>query len=130
MAAPCTASEMTDADPGSRKQLLFVDDEPDVLRALMRLLAPHVDVAVALNAVTALEALQKRRFDAVVTDFQMLGPSGAWLLREVRDKHPKLRRILFSGRRYVDIAHQLEPGLVHDYLGKPIAVDRVLELLD
>ena len=57
------------------------------------------------------------------------GPNGAWLLRQVRDRFPKLGRILLSGYTYPELSPHLEPGLVDTFLGKPPEIDELEQLV-
>jgi DNA-binding NtrC family response regulator len=106
---------------------LVVDDDPDVLRTIMRMLREHADVKVALSADAALETLAGDGFDYVVVDFNMTGPNGAWLLRQVRNRYPEARRILVSGSSYADLASHLEPGLVDRFLAKPLDIEELFD---
>jgi DNA-binding NtrC family response regulator len=119
-------------DEQGRKQVIVVDDDIDVLKAMMRLLEDHASVKVALGAEAALEHMIKAQadgvsFDAVIVDFTMKGPNGAWLLRHVRDKFPDTERILVSGHSYMDLANFLDPGLVQRFLEKPLDFDELIE---
>lgn len=110
-----------------RKEVLVVDDDPDVLRSFMRLLGDYADVKVALGAEAALKVLETKHFDTVVCDFNMAGPHGGWLLRQVRDKYPHIERILLSGSSYSELSHFLDPGLVDRFLEKPLEVEELIE---
>lgn len=119
-------------DEQGRKRVIVVDDDIDVLKAMMRLLEDHASVKVALGAEAALEHMVKSRedgvvFDAVIVDFTMKGPNGAWLLRQVRDKFPDTERILVSGHSYMDLANFLDPGLVQRFLEKPLDFDELID---
>ncbi len=108
------------------KRVLVVDDDPDVLRTVMRMLDRHVEVKVALSADQALEVLGVGDIDAVVVDFNMHGPNGGWLLRQVRSRYPKVSRILLSGSSYTELSPHLEPGLVDVFLAKPLEAETLL----
>jgi DNA-binding NtrC family response regulator len=110
-----------------RKEVLVVDDDPDVLRSFMRLLQDYAEVKVALGAEAAIQVLGSKHFDAIVVDFNMVGPNGAWLLRQVRDRYPHIERILLSGSSYSDLSPYLDPGLVDRFIEKPLEVDELIE---
>ena len=111
-----------------RKEVLVVDDDPDVLRSFMRLLEEHAEVKIALGAEAALKVLESQHFDTIVCDFRLTaGPHGGWLLRQVREKYPHIERILLSGSSYSDLSHYLEPGLIDRFLEKPLEVDELIE---
>ncbi len=119
---------MEEAKP---KRVLLVDDDLDVLRNLRRMLERSgFDAKVALTADQALGFMDSEVFDAVVVDFNMQGPNGAWLLREVRKRHPRTARLLLSGSTYTELVGHLEPGLVDAFLGKPLGMEELKAGID
>jgi two-component system LytT family response regulator len=99
--------------------LLLVDDEPLALARLVRLLGENESHTLhqASSAKEALEILENRPIDVLITDIRMNGLSGIALAYEVRSRNPKLPIIFQTA--YPD--HALEAfdiGAV-DYLLKP-----------
>ena len=102
-------------------RILFVDDEPKVLRGIERMLAASDcdwETEFAGGGREALALLAQRPFDVVVTDMRMPEMDGAALLNEVMSLYPQIVRVVLSGHserelilRSVDAAHQ--------YLAKP-----------
>ena len=69
---------------------LIVDDEPDALCLVQRLLENRgAEVVAAGSAVEAFAHLCKRRFDVLVSDIGMPGEDGYALLRRVRALGPE-----------------------------------------
>lgn len=65
--------------------VLVVDDEPDYRFLLRMLLREHdLDVVEASNGQRALEAIEVRRPDLVITDLRMPVMDGAELVRRLR----------------------------------------------
>lgn len=81
----------------TRVTVLVVDDDPTVLRVVVRTLTRHADVVSAVDAAEARKALGERSFDIVITDFGMPGEDGLSLLAYVAEVQPSATRILFSG---------------------------------
>jgi len=82
------------------KQILFVDDEPNVLdglRVLLRKYRHEWSMEFALGGPQALALLADRAFDVVVTDLRMPGVDGLTLLKHLREHHPQTIRIVLSG---------------------------------
>ena len=78
--------------------ILCVDDEPTSLFVRSRVLEKAgYEVLSAKSATAALEILQSRSVDLVLTDLLMPGLSGADLAREVKTQKPSLPVVLFSG---------------------------------
>jgi HD-like signal output (HDOD) protein/ActR/RegA family two-component response regulator len=111
--------EMAVAHDGETTRILFVDDEPQVLTALKSLLRTHDhgwDVVYADGGLAALSALERQRFDVVVSDLRMPHVDGAELLAQVKRDQPGAIRLLVSGQAdeeappaAVLVAHQLLP---------------------
>lgn len=78
--------------------ILFVDDDPAVLRVLQRsLLGQPFDVITAASGAEALRTLKRRRVDVLVADLDMPGMSGLELLSVVRKCFPSVLRALLTG---------------------------------
>lgn len=109
----------------AKTRILFVDDEPSMLRVLkmgMRAMAGTWDMEYANSGEEALGLIQQRPFDVVVTDMRMTGINGAQLLNHVLRLHPQTIRIVLSG--YSDLSEVLGCiGLTHQFLEKPCSVD-------
>lgn len=105
-------------------RILVVDDDPPLLRALVRGLsnAGH-EVVAADGGASALEQFEKGSFDVVVSDIAMPDLSGLELLRAVREKDLDLPVVLITGEPSVETAVQaFEYGAFH-YLPKPISLE-------
>jgi CheY-like chemotaxis protein len=77
--------------------ILVVDDDPVIRQVVSRhLTLTGNQVAVAVDGVTALEAIDRQRFDLVVTDLQMPRMDGNELLIHLRRDHPLIRTIVMT----------------------------------
>ncbi|WP_304085746.1 response regulator [Maridesulfovibrio ferrireducens] len=82
-------------------RVLFVDDEPNVLAALKRMLRTKRNewtMEFTDSGLAALALLEGSRFDIVVSDIKMPGMDGAELLNKVKDKYPGIIRMALSGQ--------------------------------
>jgi two-component system NtrC family sensor kinase len=97
--------------PRASAVILLVDDEPDVREVLADLLVSEGhQVDTAEDGFAALERLEGRAYDLIVTDLRMPGLDGTGLYREVARRHPELsRRFVFT------TGDVLSPG-VRDFL--------------
>lgn len=120
------------AAPGA--QVLFVDDEPDVLDALRRSLEMR-RVPWSMRFVgdprLALELCRASAFDLVVADIRMPGMDGVTLIEAMRAASPGLRSIVLSGVCDFDIAVDAvnRAGIVR-FLRKPCPVDELIQAVD
>lgn len=101
--------------------VLFVDDEPAVLRGIGRLLGasePTWQLSFANSGSDALAALEESAFDVVVSDLNMPRMDGATLLSEVQKRHPDIVRLVLSGMSSPSMVFRTVP-VAHQFLTKP-----------
>ena len=80
----------------NKRTILLVDDEPHVIRVLRLMLEREgYDVASANDGAEALEQIDARRPDVMVSDIQMAGMDGRELCRTVRTRYPDERFPIF-----------------------------------
>lgn len=98
--------------------VLFVDDDPLVLRGISRSSDdfPDWDFEFASTSNAALEKLRSKPFDALVTDMLMPGLDGPQLLELVSQEMPTVLRFMLTGNirnaqvlRVVSLVHQMIP---------------------
>jgi CheY-like chemotaxis protein len=78
--------------------VLFVDDDPAVLRMIRRnLLGRPFDVVTTPSGAEALEVLTSRRIDVLVTDLEMPQMTGMELMRIARRRFPGTLRMVLTG---------------------------------
>jgi HD-like signal output (HDOD) protein len=109
------------------RRVLFVDDEPNVLSGLRRMLHPmrhEWNMHFAHGGADALKALAEAPFDIVVADMRMPGIDGAALLEEVSRTHPRIMRIVLSGQANREAVLR-GVGAAHQYLSKPCDAEEI-----
>ena len=113
------------------KQILFVDDEIDVLLGLRRMLRGMRNVwsmGFASSGKEALNLIAEIDIDVIVSDLRMPGMDGMELLRIIREKHPNCIRIVLSGQSSMEnIMHLV--GTAHQYLSKPCDAELLISTL-
>jgi len=80
--------------------VLYVDDEPALLdlgKAFLEM-SGHLSVETATTVVDALDKIKFKKFDAIISDYQMPDMSGIEFLQYIRSKHHDIPFILFTGR--------------------------------
>lgn len=113
--------EPTEQEDGTRRGILFVDDEPNILQGLRRTLRPmrHVwDMHFVTGGQEALQLLADIPCDVVVSDVRMPIMDGVQLLAAVRERFPQMVRILLSGQADRELIVR-SATLAHQYLSKP-----------
>ncbi len=113
-------------------KVLVVDDEA-LARARLRTLlgdcgAPAAEVvAEAANALQAMSALQRERFDVVLLDIGMPGADGMTLARSLASL-PQPPAVVFVTAHSEHAVHAFELEAV-DYLTKPVRLERLQQAL-
>jgi DNA-binding NtrC family response regulator len=112
--------------------ILFVDDDPAILRLVGRLLAADpFDVLTAASGAEALEMLARQRVDVLVSDLEMPEMGGLELVREARQRFPDTLRMLLTGAATLEAALEaINQGEVARFLRKPLDPDAFREVLE
>lgn len=102
-------------------RILCVDDEPNILSSLRRLLRPHgYQVVVANSGKEGLEVLKQESIDLVISDMRMPEMNGAEFLRQARQHWPDTVRLLLTGYSDVQsIIEAINQGEIYRYITKP-----------
>jgi len=113
------------------KSILFVDDEVPVLNGLrtrLQGLGDRWDMHFVDSGTRAVEELERKHFDVVVTDMRMPGMDGAQLLQIVSERWPDAIRIVLSGYAELQQVVRLAP-FAHQYFGKPSQAGQLENLI-
>jgi len=105
----------------SDKRLLLVDDEPNILKSLKRLL--HRDGYTILTAESGIEGLQQLEnnpINVIISDYRMPGMTGVEFLAQVKQKYPDITRIVLSGFSDMEvITTAINQGNIYKFITKP-----------
>jgi CheY-like chemotaxis protein len=113
-------------------RILVVDDEPGVAEMIGDILeGAGYSVDIRTDARAALEILETRPFDAILSDIKMPGLDGPGFYSAVLEQDPKLaRRIGFvTGDTLTPSVSTFLTGSGQPHLEKPIAPDELLTLV-
>lgn len=118
---------------------ILIDDEPLIRRGTLKKLEnyPGIEcVAQASNGKTALELIEEKDPDFVITDMKMPIMDGTQLLPVLSTQYPEKYIIVISGYKDFDYAKEALRAKTLDYIVKPFsqetlwnAVDKAVELL-
>lgn len=101
--------------------ILCVDDEPNILSALQRLLRRQgYKVITATSGAEGLQVFQQEAIDLVISDMRMPEMDGAQFLEQVRQHWPDTVRVLLTG--YADVESTMaaiNKGEIYRYIAKP-----------
>jgi CheY-like chemotaxis protein len=122
----------TSTEPQPPARILLVDDDPLITQLLIDMLSlDGHDVDTAPNGIAALNKVQRRRYNLILTDLHMPELDGLGLYRELgrRQAHPQHKIIFLTGTAGASEAHRLvaETGL--PLLRKPFNLVELLSLV-
>ena len=101
--------------------ILFVDDDPNIIAGLKRMLHPlkkEWNLIFTNGGNEALEKIESTPVDVVISDIRMPGIDGTQLLTKIKDKYPHIVRITLSGYANDNMALR-NARIVHQSLSKP-----------
>jgi putative nucleotidyltransferase with HDIG domain len=104
-----------------KKQIVFVDDDHNILEGLQRTLRPQQhewDMEYVTSGDEALQIMDARPIDLIITDMRMPEMDGNDLLREVMRRHPSAIRMIFSGQADSELIMKTV-GVAHQFISKP-----------
>jgi response regulator RpfG family c-di-GMP phosphodiesterase len=106
--------------PADRSVVLIVDDEVRILAALRRTLRKEgYEILVAESPMQAIEILEGRRVDLVLSDEKMPRMSGLDFLQEAKRLCPYAARMMITGWSKAISSEQLESLGVDALIPKP-----------
>ncbi len=111
--------------------ILVVDDEKPIMEAVSLLLhETGYEVVGLIDSAEALESIQSRDFDLVLTDLRMPGATGMDISRAVRAKNSDTQVIILTGYATVDSAIESLNLDVYAYLNKPFELKELAQVVD
>jgi len=119
------------AEPSSNiGRILIVDDEATAVENLAHVCRKEGhEVTTRTTGQGAIEALEKNRFDVVLTDLKMEKVDGMAILHRTKELNPETAVILITGYATLDSAVEaMKAGAFH-YIAKPFRLDEVREVV-
>ncbi len=108
--------------------ILIVDDNPDVIRFLERLIRTelHLETRTADNAESALTIVDNTTVHCVLADMKMPGMDGMELLRSIKKKDAFLPVIIMTAYGAIETAVQSMKEGAYDFITKPFEEELLL----
>jgi CheY-like chemotaxis protein len=112
------------------RRILVVDDEESVALTLQVGLQKlqGFDVTVATNGKQALQLLEERHFDLLITDYRMPGMDGMSLAEQVRKRYPWTAIIMVTAYSSDDLRNQASRIAIQQILSKPIKLSEIRKI--
>lgn len=111
--------------------ILIVDDEL-LIRDLLYdfFVGQGWETAIADSAAKALQLIENRRIDLVLSDIRMPGMDGLELTATLRSEHPEIPVVLMTGYPSVDTAVAALRYRVADYITKPFNINHLHKVVE
>ena len=110
--------------------ILIVDDQPEILNALERLLKEEYKIYTASNGLAGIEVLKKNKVALILADQRMPNMNGVEFLSRSLSIQPDSVRMLITA--YADITASIEAinkGQIFYYISKPWEPDDLLVII-
>lgn len=110
----------------TRPNVLFVDDQFNILRLLTKLFEKEYSVITAESVDDAIKILDESQIDLVVTDYEMPDKDGMQMLEYVNKHHSHIKKIMMTGN--IDrslVIDAINVGLVDNFISKPIKFEEL-----
>ena len=111
--------------------VLYVDDVSMNLKLFQAALKKEYEIILTESPVEALNILDNKEIQVLVSDQRMPDMSGTELLEIVAKKHPDIRRFMLTA--YTDLETVVEAvnvGRVHGYVKKPLNAEEIKQAIN
>lgn len=111
--------------------ILIIDDDEIFAQTLARsFLRREIESEIALDLSSALAAVTKSQFDAVLLDLRLGEESGLSILTDLRQAQPRSRILILTGYSSIATAVEAIKQGADNYLPKPAGAEEILKALE
>lgn len=117
---------------GRNPAIVLVEDEPDILiilHRLMRDLTGGYDIVTVNGGAEALAQIALRPVPLVITDYNMPGMNGLQLAAAVKESSPTTKVVLITAYATPDLEKRAREQRVDYYMPKPFPLDRLEQIV-
>ncbi len=106
--------------------LLIIDDEPDILKALRRQFRHDYSIHIANSATEGYEIMTQTPIQVIISDQRMPGMSGVEFFDRTKNEFPDAIRLLLTGHSDLQsVIAAINDGNVFRYIAKPWDPDEI-----
>ena len=122
--------ELDSGYPEERPRVLVVDDEKFIRDIIADFLGMEgYIVRTAEDGTSAVNELERARYDMVISDLKMPKMGGLDLLKEVAKTHPDTLTVIMTGFGTVETAIDAMKRGAYDYILKPFKVEEIVHIV-
>lgn len=108
-----------------KENILIIDDEAMVRNVLSELLCDKYACFSASSAEEALEIIQNKTFNLIISDIDLGGLSGIDIIPKIHEIAPETVVVMISGKQTIESAIDAMRVGAFDYIKKPFDLDHV-----
>ena len=116
------------------KQILVIDDEPDILKLISKILEKAgYRVMTAENGRLAEKLFNEHPFDLVITDIVMPQKEGLEIILQLKENSPDTKILAISGGGKIELAEYLDAARAagaHAIVKKPFEISHLLNKVE
>lgn len=112
-------------------EILIIDDEEEMLTSLKKILSfkPEYNLTLLNDSNEALQTVQSKKFDLIITDLKMKGVTGLDILRAAKNKFRDSKVIMISGYGTIEASVQAIKDGAIDFLEKPFTSTKLFDCI-
>ena len=113
----------------SKKSILIIDDEPEILNLLSRFLGknPNFSVSTFSNPISAISEVEKANFDLILLDIMMPQMNGLEVLEKIKSKKENQKVVMMTAYSTLDKVLKSHKEGATNYVMKPFSSLEALE---
>ncbi len=112
------------------EKLLLVEDEATLRESLKRVfIRDGYEVDAAQDAESALQILEERTYDIIITDILLPGITGIELLKKYKEQNAEQIFIVMTAFASLETAVEALRGGAHDYIIKPVIHEEIKRIV-
>lgn len=112
--------EQNSLNENNFRNLLIIDDEPEIVKALTRQFRRYYNVFSTTNAEEAFNILEREHIQVVVSDQRMPGMSGVEFFSRIKSKYPDALKLILTGYSDIEaVIGAINEGQIFRYVTKP-----------
>ena len=113
----------------SKKSILIIDDEPEILNLLSRFLGknPNFSVSTFSNPVSAISEIERTNFDLILLDIMMPQMNGLEVLEKIKSKNEDQKVVMMTAYSTLDKVLKSHKEGATNYVMKPFSSLEALE---
>lgn len=119
-------------NPARNPAIILVEDEPDILiilHRIMRDLTGGYDIVTVNSAQEAVNILRERACPLLITDHNMPNMTGTQLTQLAKQEYPDTKIILITAYATPEVERTARTAGVDYFLTKPFSLDRLEQII-